>query len=247
VDKVEVLTTGLTDDARVALVAALGDTVGDLAVQAAENGGGTGEVESSELTVGEDNLGYLSSITRNELNDAFGKTSLEKDLVKEVVGGHGRRRRLPDNDVTHESRGASKVTTNGGEVEGRYGVDETLERAVLDSVPDAGRIVRRLVGVCVLGVLDVEAEEITQLSGSIDLGLVCVLALASHGCGHDLVAVLACDQVGGLEEDSGTVGKGEVLPCGLSSQSSIDSGRDILGRGVGVGCNRVGVGRGIGL
>lgn len=222
VDKMEVLATSLTDDARVALVAALSDTVGNLAVQTAEDGGGTSEVESSELTVGKDNLGHLSSITGKELNDTLGKASLEKDLVKEVVGGHGRRRRLPDDNVTHQGRGAGQVTTDGGEVEGGNGVDETLERTVLDTVPDTGGVVCGLVSVCVLSVLDIKAEEVAELGSSIDLSLVCVLALAGHGGSHNLIAVLASDQVGGLEEDGSAVGKGKVLPCGLCGQSSID-------------------------
>jgi hypothetical protein len=51
-----------------------------------------------------------------------------------------------------------------------------------------------------------------------------VLALAEHGSGHDVVAVLGGDQVSSLEEDSSSVGKGEGLPGGLGSQSSVNGG-----------------------
>jgi len=212
VDQVEVLATGLTDDAWVALELALGDAVGDLAVQRAEDSSGTGVVESRELRVGHDSLGDLNGIARHELDDVRGKASLKEDLVQEPVGSHGARAGLPDNDIAHQRRCGGKVASNGCEVEGSNRVDETLQSSVFHPVPDTRAVVYGLLCVEVLRVLHVEPQEIAQLRRGVDLRLPCVLALAQHSGGHDIVAVLGADKVGCLEEDGGTVGEGHVLP-----------------------------------
>ena len=104
-------------------------------------------------------------------------------------------------------------------------------------------------GVHVLNVLDTEAEEVGQLSSGIDFGLPGVLALAEHGSGHELVAVLAGDKVGGLQEDSGAVGPRHLLPLGLGSESVVNGTGDNLGGSSVVGAEVVGVvvGHGLGL
>lgn len=85
----------------------------------------------------------------------------------------------------------------------------------------------------VLGISNVETEEIGQLSGRIDLSLPGILALTQHGSGHNIVAVLGGDEVGGLEEDGGTVSERKGLPGGLCGQGGIDSlGNVGVGRGV---------------
>jgi hypothetical protein len=89
--------------------------------------------------------------------------------------------------------------------------------------------VLRLGVVELLSVMNVEAEEISQLSSGVDLGLPSVLALAEHSGGHDIVAVLGGDEVGGLEEDGSSVSEGEGLPGRLGSKSSVDCGRNISG------------------
>lgn len=133
VDEVEVLSTGFTDDTRIAAVLALGNSVGNLSVQRAENAGATGEVQGSKLTVIEDGVGNHLSITWDELDNILGQASLQQDLMNQPVGGNGRRRRLPDNHITHQSRGTSQVTSDSGEVEGTDGVDETFQRAVFNA------------------------------------------------------------------------------------------------------------------
>lgn len=228
VEEVEVLASGLAHDTGVALVSALGHTVCDLAVQAAEDSSRAGEVERCELAVCEHDLCDLYCITGHELDDIWWKTCFQEDLVEEVVGGDGGVRRLPDDNVAHERRRAREVGGNGCEVEGGDGVDEALERPVLDTVPDARRVVDGLVGICVLCVLDVEAEEVAQLGRGVDFCLVGVLSLARHGRGHDLVSVLGADQVGCLEEDGGTVCEGEVLPFRLGCEGRVNGGRDVL-------------------
>lgn len=79
-------------------------------------------------------------------------------------------------------------------------------------LPNARRVVHRLVSVCFLSVLDVESEEITQFRRSIDLGLPCILSLSDHGCSHDVISVLGRNQICCLEEDSSAVGERKVRP-----------------------------------
>ena len=82
-----------------------------------------------------------------------------------------------------------------------------------------------------LDVLDREAEEIAQLGRSVNLGLPRILALAQHGRGHNVVAVLAGNQVGGLQKDGRAVSPGELLPDLLAREGTVDSLLDDLGRG----------------
>jgi hypothetical protein len=231
VDQVEVLAASLANDTGVASVSALSDTLTDGAVELTENTGAASVVEGSKLLVLKDNLGDVDGVTRDELDNVLGETSLNQDLVDEPVGGNGEVTGLPDNDVTEKSRGARQVTGNGSEVEGADSVDETLKGTVLETVPDTGRVVLRLDAVELLSIVDVEAEEVSQLSGGIDLSLPSVLALAEHGSSHDVVTVLGGDQIGSLEEDGGSVGEGERLPSRLGSQSSVNGGRDICSGG----------------
>lgn len=223
VDQVEVLATSLTDDSGVGSESALSDTIADGTIQLTENSSATSVVQGSEFLVCEDSLGHLHRVTGNKLDDILGKTGLDQDLVHEPAGGNGVVTGLPDNNVTQQSRGTSQVSGNGREVEGGHGVHETLERAVLRSVPDSGSVVLGLLSVQLLGVGNAEAEEISQLSGGVDLGLPGILALAKHGGGHDIIAVLGGDQVGSLEKDGSTIRKGKSLPLGLGSQGGFDS------------------------
>lgn len=133
VNKVEVLATSLSDNAGVAAVLASSNSGRDLAIQVAEDVGATGEVESSEVGVVKNSFGHLFSFTRNKLDNVLGQTCLEQDLVDQPVGRDGGWGRLPDNNVTHERRSTSQVTTNSSEVERTDGIDESLQRAVFNA------------------------------------------------------------------------------------------------------------------
>ena len=98
-----------------------------------------------------------------------------------------------------------------------------------------------LLSIQLLGVVDVEAEEVSQLGGRIDLGLPGILALAKHGDGHDVVAVLGGDEVGRLEEDGSSVGEGEGFPGWLGGQGGVDGLGDVRRSGCIVRCHRAGV------
>lgn len=228
-DQVEVLAARLADDARVGFVSALGDAGADLPVQLAEDGRAAGVVERGEVFVGEDLARDELGVAGHELDDVLRQAGLDQDVVEKPVGGDGVVAGLPDDDVAQECGEAGEVSGDGGEVEGADGVDKALERAVLDAVPHAGRIVGGLLGVELLGELDVEAEKVAQLGGGVNLGLPGVLALAQHGGGHDVVAVLSADEVGGLEEDGGAVGKGEGCPVVLGCEGGFDGCVDVLG------------------
>lgn len=231
VNQVEILAASLAHDPGVRPVSALGNALANGAIELSEHGGAAGVVQSCKLLVLQDRLGNLDGVAGHELDHVLGQARLEKDVVDQPVGRNGKVTGLPDHHVAHEGRSTGQVAGNGREVEGADGIDEALERAVLEAVPHAGRVVLGLLAVQLLGVLHVEAEEVCQLGGGVDLGLPGVFALAEHGGGHDVVAVLAGDQVGGLEKDGGAVCKGERLPCRLCGQRGVDGLGDVGGRG----------------
>ena len=78
---------------------------------------------------GRDALG----ITGQELNHVCGQAGLEQDAVEERVREDCVRGGLPDDDVAEQGGQAGQVAGDGGEVEGRDGVDETFERAVFQA------------------------------------------------------------------------------------------------------------------
>ncbi len=80
---------------------------------------------------------------------------------------------------------------------------------MLEVVPAAGRRLG-LLGVDLLHVVGVEAPEVDQLAGGIDLGLVDRLGLAQHGGGVDHLPVGPGQQVGGLQEDGRPVLPGHL-------------------------------------
>lgn len=142
--------------------------------------------------------------------------------MNQVVGVDGGSRRLPDTDVAHNDGRKDQVSSDGGKVERRDGQDEALQRSELGSVPNSGRVSRRLLGVQFLDVLDTESEKVCQLGSRVNLRLPCILSLTEHGGCHELVSVLAGDQVGCLEEDGGLVVPGHVFPFSLGGERALD-------------------------
>lgn len=69
-----------------------------------------------------------------------------------------------------------------------------------------------LLGVELLGILHAEAEEVTQLCSGVNLSLPCILALAVHSQGHNIVSVLGGDQIGGLEKNAGAFAEWKCSP-----------------------------------
>lgn len=182
VDEVEVLSTSLTDDSGVAGVVV--NVVDDLLPQGSEDEGATSEVESSELSVLNAGLDNLDGRSRDELDDTGRDTGLGQDLVNDVVGVGSHGRRLPDNNVSDEGWGTTQVTSNGGEVEGADSQDETLERPVLEPVPNTLGVVLGLLVVEVRDNGHAESEEVADFGSGVDLSLPDVLSLTDHGGGH---------------------------------------------------------------
>ncbi|KAL2288242.1 hypothetical protein FJTKL_04315 [Diaporthe vaccinii] len=231
VDDVEVLAASLAHNARVAHVASLGNALANLAVQLAEHGSAARVVESGELLVAQHDLGDLLRLTWDELDHVLGQACLDEDLVEEPVGSDGVVGRLPHNHVSKQGRETRQVAGDGSEVERGDSVHEALERSVFQPVPHACGVVLGLLSIQLLGVLDVESQEVAQLCGGVDLGLPCVLALAEHGGRHDLVSVLGGDQICGLQKDGGPVGEGQRCPRLLGSQGRVNCPLDILRSG----------------
>ncbi len=82
--------------------------------------------------------------------------------------------------------------------------------------------------------MDVEAPEVHQLAGRVDLGLLGGLGLAEHRGGGDGLAPGARQQVGGLEQDRGAVVEGHRAPGRGGGQGGVDGVLGVLAGGVGV-------------
>lgn len=157
------------------------------------------------------------------MNYTRGQASFQQDLVDQVIGVDGGGGRLPDTNVANNDGRKDQVSTDSGEVERRDGQNETLERSELGSVPDSLRVSGRLLGVEFLDVLDAESEKVCQLGSRVDFRLPRVLSLAEHGSRHELVSILAGNEVGCLEEDGGLVIPGHVFPFSLGGERALDS------------------------
>lgn len=133
VDEVEVLSAGLADDTGELAVSLFANALADSGVQRAEDVGRPDKVEAGEFAVVKDNVGHFLGVTRDELNDVGGQTSLQEDVVEDLAGVDVAGRRLPDDNVAHQRGAGDKVTANGSEVEGGDGIDEALQRTPFQS------------------------------------------------------------------------------------------------------------------
>ena len=128
-----------------------------------------------------------------------------------VRAQHRARRRLPDRHAAHEHGRRGQVAADRREVERRDRVDEPLERPVLELVPDAGAV-DRLLAVELLRVADVEAPEVDQLAGRVDLRLKRRLRLPQHRRRVDRGAPGRGEQLGRLQEDRRAILERPVRP-----------------------------------
>jgi hypothetical protein len=182
VDELPVLASRLADHARVAEV--LVHVQRDALPQTLEDVRAAGEVQAREVTVRDDALdegdGLGAVGTREELDDVPGETSLEEDLEDDPGGVGSGGRRLPEHDVSDQCGDGDEVASDRGEaerveltrlrtngqknvLEGCNGEDESLEWAVLDTVPNARSVLRRLHSVDLLDLLSSKAEKVGQL------------------------------------------------------------------------------------
>ena len=224
----EVLTAGLTHQAGVGPVAA--DVGSDLPPQVLEGRGRAGEVDAGEVGVLQRD-GRRRAEAGDQVDDS-GWHAGRLEQAHRVVGGEllGRRR-LPDDGVAHERRGQWQVARDGGEVERRDGEHEALERAVVHPVPHAVTG-HRLLREDPPPETDVEAQEVDQLAGTVDLSLEDGLALAEHRRAVEGVAPRPGEQVGGLEHHGGPVVVRRLAPRGCCPQCGVDGCLPLLGTGL---------------
>ncbi len=149
-------------------------------------------------------------------------------------------RGLPDHRVAHERGGGGQVAGDRGEVERGDRVDEALERAVVHPVPGA-RATGRLVLQDLASVRHVEAPEVGQLAGRVDLGLVAGLRLAEHRGGVEPVAPRPGQQVGRAQQHRCALVERQRTPRRSGPERGLDGGLGVLVTGVGRGAQDVGV------
>ena len=233
-----VLAAGLTDDARVVAVPV--DVVPDLLPQVAEHRGRSGEADTGEVLVGQRPAGDVRPGAVHEVDHAGRQAGLLEDPHDHVVAERGLLRRLPDHRVAHQRRRGREVAADRGEVERGDRQDEALQAALVEVVELPGR--RRGLGLVDLGgEVGVVAEEVGQLAGGVDLGLVEGLRLTEHGRRQELVAVLAAHELGGAQQHGRPVPPRGPRPVGAGGEGGPDRGVDLAGVGGGVAAEHVGV------
>ena len=205
----EVLPAGLADDARV--VAVRVDVAADVLPHRVEDGRRPGEVDPGQLGAGERCVADRRAGAVDEVDDAVGQARLLEQAHHVVGGERGRRGRLPEDGVSHQGRRRGQVAADRREVERRHGEDEALERAVLHPVPGAWRRVRLFL-VDARHELDVEAPEVGQLAGGVDLRLVRRLRLAEHRRRVQGRPPRPREQLGRAKEDRRPLLPGHAVP-----------------------------------
>jgi hypothetical protein len=108
--------TGLSNDPRVASVDI--EILGDVLPQLLEDGSTSSEVKPSKERVGDGLSNNLRRGAGDKLNYTGWDAGLLQQLVYHIVRVRRSGRRLPQYDVSNESRGTREVTADGSEVEG---------------------------------------------------------------------------------------------------------------------------------
>lgn len=93
-------------------------------------------MEPSKEWVGNSLTNDLRRGTRDKLNHTGWNTGLLQQLVYNIVRVRCGGRRLPQYDITDESRDTREVATDSGEIERRNCKDETLERTIFHPAED---------------------------------------------------------------------------------------------------------------
>ena len=111
------------------------------------------------------------------------------EYLHQIPAGEQRgRRRFPNNRVAHHDGGHRQIRREGREVEGRDGVNEALERAVLQTVDDT-LFGGWLVAVELVHAVDAETEIVDRFARRLDLRLPDALALSHHRRGVQYITV----------------------------------------------------------
>ena len=202
----EVLPAGLADEPRIVCVA--GEIRGHLLPQRLKDFGRSGKMDSPELPVGQQSLADDRGGTGHKVDHSRRQPSLLQQSQHEVVRVGRRRRGLPHDCAPHERRRGREVAANRRKVERCDGVDESF---------------------CVVRI---EAPEVGQLAGRIDLCLESRLALAQHRRCVEHRAPARRKQVGRFEEDGGPVDQRPVRPVAPRFPGCLDRGGDFFRAGL---------------
>ena len=180
-------------------------------------------MDAAQVGVGQHHVRDLGAVARHHRDHSLGQAGLGEQVRPEGGRVGLGERGLPHHGVAHQRRGGRQVAGDGGEVERRDRVDEAVQRPVVHPVPHRRRG-ERLVGVQLAGEGDVEPQEVDQLAGRVDLGLLHGLALAQHGGGVQPVAPRPGEQFGGLQEDRRPLVEVERGPARLGGLRGRDRG-----------------------
>ena len=222
----EVLAACLADDPRIVAIPL--QAAGDRPPHAVEHRCRAREVDACEIRARERGVPDGGAGAEDEVDHAGREACLLEELHQEVRGERRGGCGLPEDRVPHERGARREVAGDGREVEGRDCEDEALERAVVELVARSVRR-ERLLGVDALREGDVEAPEVDQLAGRVDLRLVRGLRLAEHRRGVEPRAPRACEELGRAEEDARSLLPGGVRPLGVRRVRCRDRALDLGG------------------
>ena len=224
----EILAARLADNARIRAIAVR--VRADLLPHQIEHRRAAGEVQPGEIAVRERSIRDRHRIARKEVDHARRQPCLREDLHHVVRAQHRRHRRLPEHRVAHERGRGGEIASDRREIERRYRVDESLQRAIVRLVPDAA-IADRLIRVEVLREVHVEAPEVGELARGVDLRLERRFRLAEHRGRVQRRPISRGQQLGGAQEDAGALLEGPVAPVRPRALGGLDRLRDMLGGG----------------
>ena len=193
----EVFAAGLAHQSRVALVVL--DVGADLLPQSLEGRRRSGEVDAGQSRIGQRHIRYRVAVAGDHVDHTGRQPGRLQQLHGQVRRQRLRHRRLPHHGIAHQRRRGGQIRRDRGEVERRYRVDESVQRAVVGAVPFPPHA-RRLLRQNLAGEGDVEPPEIGQLAGRVDLGLIGGFGLPQHRRRRDLLPPRAGQQIGRAQE-----------------------------------------------
>ena len=203
------------------VLAIVSDVSGDVAPEGLEGRCAAGEVEPGEFGTFGHGITDVRTGARKETDDARRHPGFVKEVHDHVGGEGGRGGGIPEHGVAAARGGGRQIAGDGSEVERGNGEDEAAERAQFDPVPDARRGVR-LVLHQLLQVMSIEGEEVDELGGGGDLGLMRRLGLSEHGGGVEASTVRTSEQGGRAEEDGEALFPGKRHPIVTSGHGGFN-------------------------
>src|ERR1043165_470183 len=129
----------------------------------------------------------------DQVNNTSRQSSLQQYLHKHRCTIHLCIGRLPHHHITTHSGRSRQVTTDSRKVERRNRQYEPFQRTIFHPVMNARRRYRLLV-INARKEVDIKSQKVDQLTSTINLSLVSILALSQHSSRIHPVAVLRSQQ-----------------------------------------------------